>query len=208
MKGSIVTVMCFIGGCIAGQTMDIDSEIVHTASLWLLYLLMLQAGLSIGTNPQLGAMIRNFSAKMLLLPAATIVGSIAFSAIGGALLSRWSAMQCMAVGSACGYYSLSSILIRQLTEPSLGVALAAELATVALLANIFRELFALVAAPIITRFLGPEAEIAAAGVTSVDVCFPAIKHWCGDSYIAAAIVNGIIIDICTPFFISFFCSWQ
>ncbi len=110
MKGSIVTVICFIGGCIAGQTMTIDSEIVHTASLWLLYLLMLQAGLSIGTNPQLGAMIRNFSAKMLLLPAATIVGSIAFSAIGGALLSRWSAMQCMAVG-------LSLIHISEPTRP-------------------------------------------------------------------------------------------
>ncbi len=55
--------------------------------------------------------------------------------------------ECLAVNSACGYYSLSSILVSQLKEPSLGVAIATQLGTVALLANIFRELTTLVGAP-------------------------------------------------------------
>lgn len=207
MKGSVATILCFITGCLLGPVLKLDSAMVHTASLWLLYLLMLQAGLSIGTNPQLGSMLRGISPRIIMLPVATIAGAIALSALGGLLLSRWSAMQCMAVGSACGYYSLSSLMIRQLTEPTLGVALAAELATVALLANIFRELFALVAAPLIVRWFGPEAEVSAAGVTAVDVCFPTIKRNCGDNYVATAIVSGVIIDISTPFFITFFCSF-
>ncbi|MCI9607877.1 MAG: lysine exporter LysO family protein [Muribaculaceae bacterium] len=205
MKGSLITILCFAGGCIAGLFIS-GSGSIHTISLWLLYLLMLQAGLSIGINPQLAKIIKSFSPRLLLLPLATVAGAIALSALAGVILSRWSIAQCMAAGSACGYYSLSSILIRQLTEPTIGPALAAELATVALLANILRELFALVAAPLIVKHIGPEAEIAAAGVTSVDVCFPAIKRWCGDSYIGLAILNGVLIDICTPFFISFFCS--
>ncbi|MDE6524867.1 MAG: lysine exporter LysO family protein, partial [Paramuribaculum sp.] len=81
-----------------------------------------------------------------------------------------------------------------------------QLGTVALLANIFRELTTLVGAPLIRRWLGPEAVISSAGVTSVDVCLPAIRRWCGSSYIPSAIIHGVLIDISTPFFISFFCS--
>lgn len=205
MKGSLVTILCFIAGCMTGLLAGADAEWIHTASLWLLYLLMLQAGLGIGSNRAIPSMIRGLSPKIVFLPIATIVGAVALSGIASLFL-KWTGAQCMAVGGACGYYSLSSIMINQLTEPTLGTALASELATVALLANILRELFALVAAPVLVRKCGAEAEISAAGVTSVDVCFPAIKRWCGDEYVPAAIVSGVIIDVSTPFLITFFCS--
>lgn len=209
MKGSVITIICFIGGCIAGMIFGADSGVVHKISLWLLYLLMFQAGLSIGSNPQLPALMKSLNPRILLLPLAIITGAIIFSALAGALLVPFvgrSIANYMAIGSACGYYSLSSLLIGNLLEPSLGVAVAAEIATVALLANIFRELFALVAAPWIVRWFSPEAEIAAAGVTAVDVCLPAIKKWCGLDYLPAAIVCGVVIDIATPFLITLFCS--
>lgn len=206
MKGSLITILCFISGCLVGIAVKSGADTVHHISLWLLYLLMLQAGLGIGCNRELPSMLKNLSPRIILLPIATIVGALLFSAAAALVLSHWNVTQCMAAGGACGYYSLASIMINNLTEPTLGKTLAAELATVALLANISRELFALVAAPAIKRILGPEAEIAAAGVTSVDVCFPAIKRWCGDDYIPAAIVSGVTIDLCTPFLLTFFCS--
>lgn len=209
MKGSLITLGCFVVGCIAGMCADSIGNAVHDASLWLLYLLMLQAGMSIGSNPQLPEMIKTLSPRILLMPVAIVAGAVLFSAIAGFICTQFfgrSVAQYVAVGSACGYYSLSSLLVGNLLEPSLGVTAAAEIATIALLANIFRELFALVAAPVIVKRLSPEAEIAAAGVTAVDVCLPAIRRWCGVAYLPAAIVCGVIIDIGTPFFITFFCS--
>ena len=39
---------------------------------------------------------------------------------------QWSVFDCMAVGSGFAYYSLSSILITQFKEPSIGLQLATE----------------------------------------------------------------------------------
>lgn len=211
MKGSLITIGCFLAGCMAGLFSQAATDSVHTVSLWLLYLLMLQAGLSIGSNSQLPDMLKSISPRLFIMPVAIITGAILFSAIAGLLLSPLfgrDIVHYMAVGSACGYYSLSSLLIGTLLEPTLGVTIAAEIATVALLTNIFRELFALVAAPLIVKWFSPEAEIAAAGVTAVDVCLPAIKRWCGLDYLPAAIVCGVLIDIATPFLITFFCSFS
>ena len=60
----------------------------------------------------------------------------------------------MAVGSGFAYYSLSSILITQFKEPSIGLQLATELGTIALLANISREILTLLAAPLLVRWFG------------------------------------------------------
>jgi uncharacterized membrane protein YbjE (DUF340 family) len=70
------------------------------------------------------------------------------------LLTRWSVFDCLAVGSGLGYYSLSSILIMELKTPDLGAQLATELATIALLTNVIRELVALVGAPFICKYFG------------------------------------------------------
>ena len=58
----------------------------------------------------------------------------------------------MAVGSGFAYYSLSSILITQFKEPSIGLQLATELGTIALLTNIFREMMALLGTPITVSY--------------------------------------------------------
>lgn len=53
--------------------------------------------------------------------------------------------------------------ITQLKAPSLGMQLATELGTIALLANIFREMTALIGAPLIRKYFGQLAPISAVG---------------------------------------------
>lgn len=120
---------------------------MHNWSLCILYALMLQVGIGIGSNRGLQQELKKLSPKMLLVPAATITGTLAFSAAASLLLSQWSVFDCMAVGSGFAYYSLSSILITQFKEPSIGLQLATELGTIALLSNIIREMMSLVGAP-------------------------------------------------------------
>ncbi len=130
MKGSIFTLILFGSGCIAGAFMEMP-DYLPDLSVCILYFMMLQVGINIGRSGNLKEIINTVGPKVLLIPIATITGTLLFSALTGLLLSRWSIADCMAVGSGMGYYSLSSVLITQLKTPSLGIQLATELGTIA-----------------------------------------------------------------------------
>lgn len=205
MKNSITVIAIFIVGCVAGACYDIEFDI-HNLSLCILYALMLQVGIGIGSNKSLRESLRHVSPKILLVPLATITGTLLFSAVASLLLSQWSVFDCMAVGSGFAYYSLSYILITQFKEPSIGMQLATELGTIALLSNIIREMMALVGAPLIRRYFGKLAPISAAGVNSMDVLLPSITRCSGKEVMPIAICHGILVDLSVPFFVNLFCN--
>ena len=205
MKSSLIVVGFFCIGCLVGIFNDFQFD-MHNLSMYILYALMLQVGISIGSNKNLKFLIKSLRPNMLLVPIATIVGTLLFSAFASLLLSQWSVFDCMAVGSGFAYYSLSSILITQFKEASVGLQLATELGTIALLANIFREMMALLGAPLIRKYFGKLAPISAAGVNSMDVLLPSITLYSGKDMIPVAIFHGILIDMSVPFFVSLFCS--
>ena len=205
MKSSIIVLLFFFAGCILG-TLHIIPFDVHHLSMYILYALMLQVGLSIGSNKNLREIVKSIRPKMLIIPMGTIVGTLLFSATASLLLSQWSVFGCMAVGSGFAYYSLSSILITQFKTPSIGLQLATELGTIALLANIFREMMALLGTPLIQKYFGRLAPISAAGVNSMDVVLPVITRYSGKEMIPIAIVHGILIGMSVPFFVSLFCN--
>jgi uncharacterized membrane protein YbjE (DUF340 family) len=205
MKNSIIVFLFFCAGCLLGFSGEIKLD-AHHISLYILYALMLQVGISIGSNKNLKQIVRQIRLKMLVIPLATIIGTLLFSALASLLLSRWSVFECMAVGSGFAYYSLSSILITQFKEPSIGLQLATELGTIALLSNIIREMMALLGSPLIEKYFGKLAPVSAAGVNSMDVVLPAITRYSGKEMIPVAILHGILIDFSVPLFVSFFCS--
>ena len=205
MKSSLITVAFFLLGCLSGVKLSFDFD-AHNASVWVLYCLMILIGISLGSDANMKEAITQIRPKMLLVPLATIGGTILFSAVGGFLLSRWTAFDCMAVGSGFAYYSVSSILITQLKTASMGVQIATELGTIALLSNIFREMFALLGAPLIRRYFGYLAPISAAGIGSSDISLAVITKYCGLNAVPIAILHGLLINITMPFFVSFFCK--
>ena len=205
MKGSLIVTTFFVLGCVLGTMGKLPFE-AHDVSMYILYALMLQVGIGIGSNKNLKQIAGALQWRMLIIPLGTIVGTLAFSALASLLLSRWSVFDCMAVGSGFAYYSLSSILITQFKTPSVGLQLATELGTIALLANIFREMMALLGTPILRRYFGKLAPISAAGVNSMDIVLPMITRYSGKEMIPIAILHGILIDMSVPFFVSLFCS--
>jgi len=206
MKQSLFVVFMFVLGCVLGDILQLQWQL-HEMSMLILYLLMFQVGISVGCSDNLKALLRNFRPKMLLLPLISLGGTLLFSALISIVLTRWSVFDCMAVGSGMGYYSLSSILITQLKMPSLGRQMAAELGTIALLANICREMIALTCTPLFKKFFGPYAPITAAGVTSVDVCLPIIGRVCGKEMIAVSLFHGMMIDMSVPLLVPFLCEF-
>ena len=204
MKSSLLVLVFFLLGCATGINVPTNIDI-HSVSVVILYVLMLLVGISLGSNKEIKELKHALRPKVLLVPIATVTGTFIFSALAALLLSQWSVFDCMAVGSGFAYYSLSSILITQLKEPSLGVQLATELGTIALLANIFREMTALLGAPLIYKYFGRLGPIAAAGVTSTDVLLPSIPKYSVKEIIPIAIIHGILINLSVPFFVSVFC---
>ena len=205
MKNNLIVLAIFGIGCLAGAGFQPEAD-MHNWSLCILYALMLQVGIGIGSNRGLQQELKKLSPKMLLVPAATIIGTLSFSAAASLLLSQWSVFDCMAVGSGFAYYSLSSILITQFKEPSIGLQLATELGTIALLSNIIREMMSLVGAPLIRKYFGQLAPISAAGVNSMDVLLPSITRCSGKEVMPIAIFHGILIDLSVPFFVNLFCN--
>ena len=175
MKESILILLFFILGCVGGYFVTTDFD-PHQVSVYVLYVLMLLLGINLGGNQVIKGFASQLSFKMLLVPMATVAGTFVFSAIAAFILSRWSIFDCMAVGSGFAYYSVSSVLITQLKTPSIGLQLASELGTIALLANIFREMTALICAPVIRKYFGQLAPISAAGIGSSDILLATISR--------------------------------
>ena len=208
MKGSLIVVGFFALGCVVGWSGRLpDVVIENDITVYVLYLLMFQVGLSIGSDKKLKDILGSIRPKLLLVPFATIAGTLVFSALVSLLLTQWSVFDCLAVGSGFAYYSLSSILITQLKESSLGVQLATELGTIALMANIMREIMALLGAPLFVEYFGRLSPICAGGATTMDTTLPIITRYSGKDLVFISIFHGIIVDFTVPFFVSFFCSF-
>ena len=208
MKGSLIVVGFFALGCVLGWSGRLpDVVIENDITVYVLYLLMFQVGLSIGSDKKLKDILGSIRPKLLLVPFATIAGTLVFSALVSLLLTQWSVFDCLAVGSGFAYYSLSSILITQLKESSLGVQLATELGTIALMANIMREIMALLGAPLFVKYFGRLSPICAGGATTMDTTLPIITRYSGKDLVFISIFHGIMGDFTVPFFVSFFCSF-
>ena len=204
MRSSLITLLFFLLGGVVGACASVSVD-THRASVYVLYLLMLLLGISLGCSRDPKQIVASLRPDALLLPLATVGGTLLLSAMGGFLLSRWTAFDCMAVGSGFAYYFVSSILITEIKSASLGVQVATELGTIALLSNIFREMAALLCAPLFRRYFGYLAPISAAGIGAADISLPAIARYSGPDAIPLAIIHGLLIEISMPFFVSLFC---
>lgn len=169
--------------------------------------MIVQVGISLGSNNDLRGLFHSLNPRMSLLPVFTIGGTLLFSAIGVFLLHGRDLNDCLTIGSGFGYYSLSSVLIADIKSATLGPQGAAELATIALLANVIREMIALFGTPVLARWGGRLVPISVAGINSMDVCLPMIvrSSYKGEELIPIAILHGIALEVSVPFLINAFC---
>ena len=202
-----ITAGFFAVGCVCGVTGIVPGQLCSgEISMYVLYALMVQVGMSIGCDSRLKEMLTSLSPKLFLLPAGTIVGTLMAVAAVNPVIGEMRLADCMAVGAGFGYYSLSSVLITQIKEPLAGAALAAQLGTIALMANIMREIITLLFAPAIRKVFGRLAPISTGGATSMDSTLPVITAACGKEMAFVSIFHGVLVDFSVPFLVTFFAS--
>lgn len=200
MKGSLIIIGFFVLGTLCGVFHWLPFDVGETnVSFYALCGLMFSVGLSIGNDPQTLKNFRVLNPRLVLLPVATILGTLSAAALASFLLPHRSAADCMAVGAGMGYYSLSSIFITEYKGPELG--------TVALLSNIFREIITLLCAPLLVRWFGNLAPISSGGATTMDTTLPIITRCSGQQFVIVSIFHGFVTDFSVPFLVTFFCSF-
>ena len=197
MKGSLIIVGFFVLGIVCGLMGWLPRPSGDLSFLTLCALLF-SVGVTVGNNTNLLKSFRSLDPRLMLLPLMTVAGTLVATAIAAAGLPGRSLTDCLAVGSGFGYYSLSSILITQYRGPELG--------TVALLANIIREVITLLGAPLLVKWFGPLAPISAGGATTMDTTLPIITRTSGQDFVILSLFHGFLVDFSVPFLVTFFCS--
>ena len=175
LKGSLVIVAFFVAGCVAGLFALVPFDVAGArVSTYVLYALMFCVGVTLGHDETLAGRVRRLDPRLALLPVMTAVGTLAGAALATPLLPPLAVTDTLAVGSGFGYYSLSSIFIADFRG--------AELGTVALLCNVMREIFTLLAT------------------------LPVITQAAGKPYAVVSIFHGCTLDFSVPFLVTFFCT--
>ncbi len=199
MKGSLIILSFFALGLLSGIFRIFPEEWINPdITFGVLCLLMFSVGLSLGHDKQSVSKFRSLSPRLLLLPLMTVLGTFLGVIAVSFFIKGRSLPEVLAVSSGFGYYSLSSVLITQYKGVELG--------TIALLANIIREVFTLLFAPWMVRYFGNLAPVSAGGATTMDTTFPVIIKNSGSEFSILAVYHGFITDLSVPFLVTFFCS--
>ena len=200
MRGSLIIVSFFVAGLLAARWGLLPDELIENDfSMYALYSLMFLVGMSIGNDTKALTALKGQHIKILLVPLATILGTLAGCALVSLVLPGRSLTDCLAIGSGFGYYSLSSVFI---TEDK-----GAELGTLALTANIIREIITLLGAPLLVCWFGKLAPICAGGATTMDTTLPVITRFSGKEFVVVAVFHGFVVDFSVPFLVTFFAGW-
>lgn len=197
MKGSLIILSFFVAGVLLGLGID-GLEMFSDYNHFVLYALMFIVGIGVGADKKTLNSLRSQNLRSLLLPTATVVGSLIAALLVTPLISGLTLNEVLAVASGFGYYSLSSIMITEYAG--------AEIGTIGLVSNIVREVVTLIGAPLMVRYFSPLSVVSSAGAASIDTLLPTITRFSGKEYIVIAIFHGIVMEIAVPVLVTLFLS--
>lgn len=195
MKGSLIILLFFVLGIFAGIYHILpDHFLENDYSMYALYFLMFLVGIGVGSNKKSLDLIKSVNFKILLVPLSVIIGTYIGVSIFALVQDNLTWIDSLAIGSGFGYYSLSSVLISEVSTDVLGV--------IALLSNITREIITLLLTPVFARYFGKLAPISSGGATAMDTTLPVITRYIGSDYAIISVFSGVVLTILVPFLIA------
>ncbi|MGI6727484.1 MAG: lysine exporter LysO family protein [Anaerovoracaceae bacterium] len=195
-KAIIITVII---GVVSGYLFvpDIIVEYSGTLITFGLCLLLFFVGMDIGRQGSVFREIKRIGFRILLVPIAVMVGSLAGGAVAGLLLPM-TVQDTLAVSAGFGWYSLAPII---LTDYS------ATVSAVSFLHNVMREVFGMVLIPIVAQYIGYLETVSLPGAASMDTCLPIVERATNSNVAIYSFVTGVIISIVVPILVPFIISF-
>ena len=151
--------------------------------------LVFGVGIDVGRNRSVWQRMRSMGVKIVAIPLMVALGSIAGAAIAGRVLGM-PFNESSAIGAGFGWYSLSGIILAQIYNVETGA--------LAFLANVIREVMALVMIPFLVRHVGRLAAIAPGGATTMDTTLPLIVRFAGPDTAVIAFFSGVVLTMAVP----------
>ncbi|MGM0498100.1 MAG: lysine exporter LysO family protein [Bacteroidota bacterium] len=194
MKNTVIILFFFVAGVLFGIYEFVpDAFSGDQMTTYVLYALLFLVGIGVGANKNTLKILKSASWRILLIPLSVIIGTFLGTLIYSLFDPTLSLRECWAVGAGYGYYSLSSVIIKEIAGETLGV--------IALLSNIIREILTLVFSPLLARAFGKLAPISAGGATSMDTTLPMITKSIGVEYAAFSVFSGLVLTLLVPFLV-------
>ena len=183
--------LAVIGGVLLGWAYLPPSAVavLDTAVTGILAFLVFLVGIDIGSSRDAWRQALALGPRLLIVPLAVAVGSLAGSALAGVVLAM-PLKEAVAVGAGFGWYSLSGVLIAGTYSVELGA--------VAFLANVSRELMAFLLIPLLVTRLGNLTAIAPGGATTMDSTLPLITRVTDPQTALVAFVSGLLLTAAVP----------
>jgi uncharacterized membrane protein YbjE (DUF340 family) len=171
---------------ILGLTPQAVSVNLNTCIMIMLCLLLFVIGMDMSQNKGVITQIRRVGWKIVLLPLFIAAGSIAGSLVASLIIGMRPGYG-MAIGAGFGWYSLSAVMLTGLVGAKIG--------TMALLANVFREMLSIVIMPLVVKYFGKIAAIAPGGATTMDTTLPVVVQYAGSEMSVISFVSGFILSM-------------
>ena len=187
-------------GVIAGRWLLPGSLYIHLDGITSLALaaLVLGVGIDIGRNRSVWHRLQQLGFRILMVPLLVAIGSVTGASLAG-LVMNMPFNEASAVGAGFGWYSLSGIILAQIYNVETGA--------LAFLANVIRELIALISIPFLAKRIGKIAAIAPGGATTMDTTLPLIVRFAGPEVAVIAFFSGVILTLAVPFLVPLLISF-
>ena len=163
---------------------------LHVSTWHLLLVYMLLIGLDLAYSP-LDKSWLNW--KIMLVPLACVIGSLLGAVASFLILKNMNLKDLIMLSQGYGFYSMTGIVVSELKNAHLG--------SIALMNDLFREIFAILFMYLI-GWRYPRSAIASAGATAMDVTLPMVKQACGNDFIPHAMVSGFVLSVLAPIAVS------
>ncbi len=191
----IAAIISLIVGVLCGHFV-FSSDVVSffgELSNYALMILMFSVGISVGENKLLFRKMREYNVKIIILPIGIVVGSLLGGLVCGLIL-QVPLRESLCIASGMGWYSLSGVLLTELSG--------AEIGTIAFLSNVIREILAFMLIPLLAKHLNGYTAIAPAGATSSDTSLSILMKYTNEEVAMMAVINGVICTSIIPILIN------
>ncbi len=187
-----------IGGMLLGHFLIPAAFVAHIGTIINLglCLILFLVGVDMGRQGTIWKEIKEAGFKVLLIPVAVAVGTLAAAAVAGLFLPM-TVKDAMAASAGFGWYSLAPML---LAEYSTSVS------AVAFLSNVMREVLAIVLIPVVAKYIGFVECVSLPGAAAMDTVLPVVVRSTHERITIYSFVSGVILSFAVPVLVPFIVS--
>ena len=183
-------VIAVVLGMLAGRFLFPPAVTQHCGTVinFGLYLLLFMVGMDMGKQGTLISDIKTAGFQVLLVPVVVCAGTLVFAALAGLFLPM-GVKDSMAAAAGMGWYSLAPTL---LAPYSLSVS------AVAFLSNVMREIFSILAIPLVAKYIGYVECAALPGAAAMDTVLPVVVGATHERITIYSFTSGVVLSLAVP----------